>query len=251
MRLGVRAVGIDPEGLDVKIAGEPARITAKTVIWAAGVKASPLGAALGVEVDGAGRVVVAPDLTVPGHPEVFALGDMAAVPGVPGVAQGAIQGGEHVARVIAARLTGAPPPGAFRYKDKGSMATIGRRRAVVDMGRRQLTGGAAYFAWGVIHLAYLTRWEDRVEAVWRWAFTGDRRVAPRADDLDRLAGAGDDGAVGDPGAQAAASRAPGPGRPLTSRAVRRCAAASSHVRCSSTLAAAVLVARTTGGPSGA
>ena len=172
VRLGVRAVGIDPEGLDVKIAGEPARITAKTVIWAAGVKASPLGAALGVEVDGAGRVVVAPDLTVPGHPEVFALGDMAAVPGVPGVAQGAIQGGEHVARVIRARLTGAPWPGPFRYKDKGSMATIGRRRAVVDMGRRQLTGGAAYFAWGVIHLAYLTRWEDRVEAVWRWAFTG-------------------------------------------------------------------------------
>ena len=111
------------------------------MIWAAGVKASPLGAALGVEVDRSGRVVVEPDLTIPGHPEVFALGDMAAVDGVPGVAQGALQGGEHVARVIAARLAGAPSPGAFRYKDKGSMATIGRRRAVVDMGRRQLTGG--------------------------------------------------------------------------------------------------------------
>jgi NADH dehydrogenase len=148
------------------------------VIWAAGVKASPLGAALGVEVDRAGRVTVEPDLTVPGHPEVFVLGDMAAVPGVPGVAQGAIQGGEHAAAVISARLRGAPSPGAFRYKDKGSMATIGRRRAVVDMGRRQLTGGPAYFAWGVIHLAYLSRWEDRIEAVWRWAFTligGSRR----------------------------------------------------------------------------
>ena len=164
--------GSIPRAWTSRSPASPARITAKTVIWAAGVKASPLGAALGVEVDGAGRVVVEPDLTVPGHPEVFALGDMAAVPGVPGVAQGAIQGGEHVARVIGARLTGAPWPGPFRYKDKGSMATIGRRRAVVDMGRRQLTGGAAYFAWGVIHLAYLTRWEDRIEAVWRWAFTG-------------------------------------------------------------------------------
>jgi NADH dehydrogenase len=179
VRLGVRAVGIDPEGLDVKIAGEPARITAKTVIWAAGVMASPLGASLGVETDRAGRVVVEPDLTVPGHPEVFALGDMAAVDGVPGVAQGAIQGGEHAASVIAARLRGAPAPGPFRYKDKGSMATIGRRRAVVDLGHgRHLTGGAAFFAWGVIHLAYLARWEDRIEAVWRWAFTvlgGSRR----------------------------------------------------------------------------
>jgi NADH dehydrogenase len=179
VRLGVRAVGIDPEGLDVKIAGEPARITAKTVIWAAGVKASPLGAALGVETDRAGRVIVGPDLTVPGHPELFALGDMAAVEGVPGVAQGAIQGGEYAASVIAARLRGTPPPAPFRYKDKGSMATIGRRRAVVDLGHgRQLTGGAAYFAWGVIHLAYLSRWEDRIEAVWRWAFTvlgGSRR----------------------------------------------------------------------------
>jgi NADH:quinone reductase (non-electrogenic) len=179
VRLGVRAVGIDPEGLDVKIAGEPARITAKTVIWAAGVMASPLGAALGVETDRAGRVVVAPDLTVPGHPEVFALGDMAAVDGVPGVAQGAIQGGEYAASVISARLRGLPAPGPFRYKDKGSMATIGRRRAVVDLGHgRHLTGGAAFFAWGVIHLAYLSRWEDRIEAVWRWAFTvlgGSRR----------------------------------------------------------------------------
>ena len=105
------------------------------------------------------------------------LGDMAHVPGVPGVAQGAIQGGEYAASVIAARLAGAPGPGPFRYKDKGSMATIGRRRAVVDLGRAQLTGGAAYFVWGVIHLAYLTRWEDRLEAVWRWAVTllGGRR----------------------------------------------------------------------------
>ncbi len=159
-------------------AGEPGRITAKTVIWAAGVKASPLGAALGdVELDPAGRVVVSPELTVPGHDEVFVLGDMASVPGVPGVAQGAIQGGEYAASVILARLAGAPGPGPFRYKDKGSMATIGRRRAVADLGWTQLTGGVAYFAWGVIHLAYLTRWEDRLEAVWRWAITllGGRR----------------------------------------------------------------------------
>lgn len=171
IELGVRAVGIDPEGLDVVAGGEKRRITAKTVMWAAGVKASPLGAALDVETDRAGRVVVGPDLSVPGHPEVFVLGDMAAVPGVPGVAQGAIQGGQYAASVISARLAGAPPPPPFRYRDKGSMATIGRRRAVVDAGRVQLTGGAAFFAWGVIHLAYLARWEDRLEAVWRWAFT--------------------------------------------------------------------------------
>jgi NADH dehydrogenase len=178
VELGVRAVGIDTEGLDVVVSGEPRRITAKTIVWAAGVKASPLGAALpGAPVDRAGRVEVGPDLTLPGRPEVFVLGDMAAVPGVPGVAQGAIQGGEYAARVILARLAGAAPPPPFRYKDKGSMATIGRRRAVVDTGRVQLTGGAAFFAWGIIHLAYLSRWEDRLEAVWRWGWTvlGGRR----------------------------------------------------------------------------
>jgi NADH dehydrogenase len=178
VRLGVRAVGIDPEGLDVVVDGSPGRITAKTVMWAAGVKASPLGAALDSEIDGAGRVVVAPDLTLPGHPEVFVIGDMAAVPGVPGVAQGAIQGGEYVAAVIRARLSGTLGPGPFRYKDKGSMATIGRRRAVVDLGGRGvMVGMPAYFVWGVVHLAYLARWEDRVEAVWRWVITllGGRR----------------------------------------------------------------------------
>ncbi len=177
VRLGVRAVGIDPEGLDVMVDGSPGRITAKTVMWAAGVKASPLGTALGA-VDAAGRVVVSPELTVPGHPDVFVIGDMASVPGVPGVAQGAIQGGEYVAATIRARLSGAPGPGPFRYKDKGTMATIGRRRAVVDLaGRGALVGLPAYFVWGVIHLAYLARWEDRVEAVWRWVITllGGRR----------------------------------------------------------------------------
>jgi NADH dehydrogenase len=178
VQLGVRAVGIDPEGLDVVVGGEPRRITAKTVIWAAGVKASPLGASLGVPLDRAGRVVVGPDLTVPGHPEVFVIGDMAAVPGVPGVAQGALQGAHYVAAAVRARVAGGPSPGPFRYRDKGSMATIGRRRAVVSAGRVELTGGLAFFAWGVIHLMYLSRWEDRVEAVWRWAFTaigGSRR----------------------------------------------------------------------------
>jgi NADH dehydrogenase len=178
VRLGVRAVGIDPEGLDVFVDGSPGRIRAKTVVWAAGVKASPLGAALGeVELDGAGRVVVTSELTVPGHPEVFVVGDMAAVAGVPGVAQGAIQGGEYAAALILARVTGSPAPGPFTYNDKGMMATIGRRRAVVHAGRAQLTGGLAYFVWGVVHLAYLTRWEDRLEAVWRWTITllGGRR----------------------------------------------------------------------------
>ena len=172
VELGVRAVGLDHEGLDVLAAGEPRRIRAKTIVWAAGVKASPLGAALaGDAVDRTGRVAVEGDLTLPGHPEVFVLGDMASVPGVPGVAQGAIQEGEYAAAVIGARVTGGVVPPPFRYKDKGSMATIGRRRAVVQTGRFQFTGGFAFFVWGIIHLAYLSRWEDRLEAVWRWGWT--------------------------------------------------------------------------------
>ena len=123
LRVGTAATAIDAEGLDVEGPGGAERIPARTVIWAAGVRASPLGAALGeaagVEVDRAGRLPVAPDCSVPGHPEVFAIGDMAALDDLPGVAQPAIQQGRYVAGVIAGRLSGDPAPPPFRYFDKG------------------------------------------------------------------------------------------------------------------------------------
>jgi NADH dehydrogenase len=169
--LGAFATGIDEYGIDLSRDGTQERVAARTVVWAAGVQASPLGAELGAETDRAGRVRVAADLTLPDHPEVFVIGDMAAVPDVPGVAQAAIQEGRHVARVIAARLDGGAPPAPFRYRDKGTMATIGRTRAVAQIGRLQLVGLDAFLVWGFIHLAYLVGWGNRFEAVVRWMWT--------------------------------------------------------------------------------
>ena len=137
VQLGAAAVDIDENGIEVEDERGRRRIEAKTVIWAAGVKASPLAAALaeqaGAEAGRGGRLSVAPDLSLPGRPEVFAIGDMIALPDVPGTAQPAIQEGKYVARVIESRLRGAAPAPAFRYRDVGSMATIGRTRAVADI----------------------------------------------------------------------------------------------------------------------
>jgi NADH dehydrogenase len=181
-RLGVdvetsqKAVHVDGDGIEVvDDEDRHRRIPAKTVIWAAGVKASPLAGRLaersGAATDRAGRLAVAEDLTVPGHPEVFAIGDMVALPGVPGVAQPAIQEGKYVGETIRARLRGKPDGSPFRYKDKGSMATIGRTQAVAEIGRFRLTGFAAFVIWGVVHLAYLVGWGNRFEAVVRWMWT--------------------------------------------------------------------------------
>jgi NADH dehydrogenase len=172
----VRATNIDADGIDVLDAdNQPSRIHSKTVCWAAGVEASPLAgvlaAAAGVETDRAGRLIVAPDCSVPGHPEVFAIGDMVSLPKVPGVAQPAIQEGLHVASTIRARLAGQPTPGPFRYKDKGSMAIVGRTHAVAEIGKVKLTGYPAFLVWGIIHLAYLVGWGSRFEAVARWMWT--------------------------------------------------------------------------------
>jgi NADH dehydrogenase len=146
------------------------------VIWAAGVRASPraaqVGRAAAAGVDRAGRVSVEPDLTLRGHPEVFAIGDMIAIPGVPGVAQPAIQEGKYVASVIRARLTGSPPPRPFKYRDLGMMATIGRTRAVADLfGKVRIGGLPAFVIWAFIHLAYLVGWGNRFGAVTRWLWT--------------------------------------------------------------------------------
>jgi NADH:ubiquinone reductase (H+-translocating) len=161
---------IDDRGVTLA-SGE--RIDAGTVLWAAGVEASPLGAMLG-EVDRAGRVVVAPDLSVPGHPEVFVVGDLASVDGVPGVAPAAMQMGRHAGRVIA---TGEREP--FHYKDKGSLATIGRARAVADIRGLRFSGFPAWFAWLAIHIFYLIGFRNRffVLAGWAWHYLTFRRGA--------------------------------------------------------------------------
>jgi NADH dehydrogenase len=177
---------IDDRGVTLA-SGE--RIDAGTVLWAAGVEASPLGAMLG-EVDRAGRVLVAPDLSIPGHPEVFVAGDLAFVEGVPGVAPAAMQMGRHVGRVIA---TGERQP--FRYQDKGSLATIGRARAVADIRGIRFSGFPAWFAWLAIHIFYLIGFRNRffVLAGWAWHYLTFRRGARI---ITGVPGAGSDEGVG-------------------------------------------------------
>lgn len=162
---------IDERGVTLS-SGE--RIEAGTVLWAAGVQASGLGAMLDAELDRAGRVIVAPDLSVPGRPEVFVTGDLAFVPGVPGVAPAAMQMGRHAGRVIA---TGRRT--AFRYRDKGSLATIGRARAVADIKGFRFGGFAAWVAWLAIHIFYLIGFRNRffVLAGWAWHYLTFRRGA--------------------------------------------------------------------------
>lgn len=161
---------IDEDGV-VLSNGE--RIEAGTVLWAAGVQASSVGAMVG-EVDRVGRVLVEEDLSVPGRPEVFVAGDLASVHGVPGVAPAAMQMGRHVARVIE---TGERRP--FRYSDKGSLATIGRARAVADIKGLRFGGFLAWFAWLAIHIFYLIGFRNRffVLAGWAWHYLTFRRGA--------------------------------------------------------------------------
>ena len=150
------------------------RIGAENVFWAAGVLASPLGARLGAPVDRAGRVIVEPDLSLPGHPEVFVVGDLAHAKQdhgiVPGVAQGAMQGGAHAARQIARDLVGKPRE-PFRYWDKGNLATIGRAAAVADFGRVRISGFSAWFVWVFVHIAYLIEYDNKVLVLVQWAMS--------------------------------------------------------------------------------
>ncbi len=158
-------------------------IPTRTVLWAAGVQASPLARGLGVPLDRAGRVLVAPDLSVPGHPEVFVIGDLAAVTQsdgtpVPGVAPAAIQGGIHTAKNIARILNGQPTI-PFRYRDKGSLATIGRASGVADFGRIKLSGFIAWAAWLGIHIVFLIGFRNRLLVMlqWAWAYVTYQRGA--------------------------------------------------------------------------
>jgi NADH dehydrogenase len=176
IRTGLHVTGVDDKGV---LIGEE-RIEAGTVLWAAGVRASPLGKTLGVELDRAGRVVVGPDLTVAGRPEVFVIGDMSLVKDpvtgeqVPGVAQGAIQMGDYAARVIAAETralcSNHPPPDRppFRYFDKGSMAVIGRNKAIAVVAGRTFSGFVAWTLWAFIHVLYLVSFRSRLMVCFQW-----------------------------------------------------------------------------------
>ena len=158
-------------------------IPAKTVVWAAGVAASPLARTLGVSLDRAGRVPVQPDLSVAGHPDIFVAGDLAAVTSdgrpVPGMAPAAKQMGRHVAQVLRARLDGRASPGDFRYQDYGNLATIGRMAAVVDFGRLKFSGLLAWWFWLTAHVFFLIGFRNRLVVLlnWCWAYWSYQRGA--------------------------------------------------------------------------
>ncbi len=169
VRIGAKVTAIDAAG--VSIGAE--RIAARTVLWAAGVAASPLGSTLGVPTDRAGRVAVEPDLSVVGHPEVFVAGDLMSAQAdgkpVPGVAPAAIQAGRCAARNVLHRLRSEPTE-TFRYRDKGSLATIGRAAAVGQIGKLHFSGFAAWWLWWTIHIAYLIGFRNRIVCMLGWAW---------------------------------------------------------------------------------
>ncbi len=181
---------VDAEGI---IAGGE-RIAARTVIWAAGVQASPAGKWLHAATDRQGRVFVQPDLTLPEHPEIFVIGDTAHLEEdgkpLPGVAQVALQQGRYAAQVIRARVRGLPDPPPFHYHDKGSMATVGRAYAIVQMPRARFTGFFAWITWLVVHLFFLIDFRNRLMVLFQWAwayFTYQRSARLIVEDPPRAA----------------------------------------------------------------
>ncbi len=171
IRLGHPVESIDGRG--VEVGGE--RIGAGVVLWTAGVTPSPAAAWLGAETDRAGRVRVEPDLSVPGRPEIFVVGDLAArlqdgVP-LPGVAQVALQGGRYVGKLLARRVAGRPAPLPFRYRDKGNLAVVGRNYAVLERGRLRLSGWLAWSLWATLHIAYLALFNNRLLVFTQWVWS--------------------------------------------------------------------------------
>ncbi len=173
VRTGTRVTDVTAVG--VSIGDEQLR--AGNVVWAAGVAASPLARTLGVALDNRGRIPVGPDLSLADHPEVFVVGDLARTrderfaDGLPGVAQAAIQGGRHVARVITKEVrdgvASAERP-AFRYRDRGSMATIGKHHAVAEIGGLRFGGWFAWVLWGLVHIMFLVGFRAKVVVMWNW-----------------------------------------------------------------------------------
>ncbi|WP_375449507.1 NAD(P)/FAD-dependent oxidoreductase [uncultured Devosia sp.] len=180
VELGHAATAIDADGVDY--GGR--RVASKTIIWAAGVQASPAAKWLGLEADRAGRVKVEPDLTVPSHQEIFVIGDTAslAMPDgkpIPGVGDAAKQGGKHAAATIKARLAGDTSPHPFRYRHAGDLATIGKRAAVIDFGWIKLTGRIAWWVWGLAHIYFLIDAKNRIAVAlsWLWIYLSGQRSA--------------------------------------------------------------------------
>ena len=171
--LNTAARAMDTDSVTVKGPDGDRRIPARTKVWAAGVQASPLAAMLaaatGAATDRTGRVAVLADCSLPGHPEVFAIGDMVSLNDLPGVAQPAIQEGVYVGRLIRGRLAGQTGTKPFAYRDKGSMATIGHLSAVADSHGMKFTGVIGYTMWGFVHVLYLVGWGNRVAAIFNWA----------------------------------------------------------------------------------
>jgi NADH:ubiquinone reductase (H+-translocating) len=180
VQLNAMVTAVDYKGITIKEKdGTQRRIECACKVWAAGVQASPLGKMIaeqsdGTETDRAGRVVVEPDLTVKGHPHVFVIGDLMSVPGVPGMAQGAIQGAHYAATVIKRAVRGTDDPAnrkPFKYRDKGSMATISRFSAVAQVGKLEFSGFIAWLAWLLLHLYYLIGHRNRIAAMFAWGIS--------------------------------------------------------------------------------
>lgn len=207
VRLATSVASVEEGAVRLRRGQHEEHLTTHTVLWAAGVQASPLAAmvaaAAGLETDRAGRLAVAADLSVPGHPEVFAIGDLVRVEQdgalLPGVAPVAMAEGRYVAGVIAARAAGRAAPAPFRYRDKGSMATIGRSQAVCDLGFVRFAGLPAWLAWLFIHIMYLVEFENRILVLVQWAWnyltrnrgarliTGDSPLPLRLGDVEGAA----------------------------------------------------------------
>jgi len=178
IQLNAMVTDVDRNGITVKDKdGSLRRIESACKVWSAGVSASPLGQDLaaqsGVELDRAGRVKVLPDLTIPGHPNVFVVGDMAFVDGVPGMAQGAIQGGKYAAKLIKREVDGTSPKirTPFKYFDKGSMATVSKWNAVAKVGKLEFSGFFAWLAWLGLHLIYLVGFKTKIATLLSWTVT--------------------------------------------------------------------------------
>ena len=183
--LGVRSLtnakvtAIDAEGATFTVDGRTERIATHTVLWAAGVRASRLGKVLaeraGAQLDRAGRVIVEPNLSVPGHPEILVIGDLSSFTHqggkpLPGVAPVAMQQGRYVARLIESRLAGREKSAPFHYFNKGNLATVGRNRAVAEFGKLHISGFAAWFTWVFVHLMYLVEFDNRLLVFTEWVY---------------------------------------------------------------------------------
>ena len=172
LRMGARVTNVDLMGVDVQTDAGTERIDAHTVVWAAGVQASPLAALLakatGAETDRAGRIAALPDLTLPDHPEIFVVGDMVTLKDLPGVAEVAMQGGLHVARTIRRATHGDTRSIPYRYRDLGTVASIGRFRAICDVRGLRISGTLAWFVWLIIHLTFLNGYANRLATTWAW-----------------------------------------------------------------------------------